>query len=52
MKVDVIPRPSFSGVVDYFLFAAGLSIGVAVFKPLADGIEGAISRRGGNNGGA
>lgn len=35
------------------VFAAGLSIGVAVFKPLAEGIEGAIARNpSGKNGGA
>jgi len=48
----VLPKPSFEGFFDYMLFAAGLSIGVAVFKPLADGIEGAISRPAGKNGGA
>ena len=45
-----LPKPSFTGVLDYFAFAAGLTVGVALFKPLADGIESAISSKGGSNG--
>jgi len=46
----VLPRPSFVGILDYMAFAAGLTIGVSLFKPLADGIEKAISSKGGSNG--
>ncbi len=48
--IGLLPRPSFMGVIDYMAFAAGLTIGVALFKPLADGIETAISSKGGSNG--
>mgnify|MGYP001211685830 CR=1 FL=1 len=43
--IGVLPRPSFMGVIDYMAFAAGLTIGVALFKPLADGIESAVSSK-------
>ena len=46
----ILPSPSFVGVLDYMAFAASLKIGVALFKPLANGIESAISSKGGSNG--
>ena len=45
--VGLIPRLSFDGVADYVGLALGLTIGFAIFAPVAATVESNL-RRGGN----
>jgi hypothetical protein len=40
----LLPRPNLEGFVDYMALAAGLTVGIAIFKPIADSLESTISR--------
>tara|TARA_Y100001937_G_scaffold90569_1_gene122570 strand:+ start:405 stop:539 length:135 start_codon:yes stop_codon:yes gene_type:complete len=43
--MGILPPPQLNGIIDYMALAAGLTVGVAIFKPIADALEGTIARK-------